>query len=47
MFTLSIKIERKPRKLKEITSVSCFHCGKSFTMHIKNIRTANYCSTCK
>jgi len=49
MFTLSVKIgfTRKPRKQKELTSVSCHHCGKTYTMHIKNIRATNYCSTCK
>jgi hypothetical protein len=52
MFHISVKIgitrkPRKPRKQKELTSVACHHCGKVYTMHIKNIRASNYCTTCK
>lgn len=45
MFTVSIKIGFT-RKEKEITDVACHHCGKTYSISIKNIRATNYCTTC-
>jgi hypothetical protein len=41
---LIIKIERKER---ESIETSCFHCGKNLTVHQKNVRAFNFCSSCK
>ena len=43
---LIIKIERE-KKEREFVDTSCFHCGKQITIHQRNLRTVNFCSTCK
>ena len=43
---LIIKIERE-KKEREFVDTSCFHCGKQITIHQRNLRAVNFCSTCK
>ena len=46
MYALGLEI-RKDRREKKYSMVSCFHCGKTFFISKENIRTYNYCTTCK
>ena len=44
---LIIKIERGQPKEREFVDTSCFHCGRNLTVHKRNIRAVNFCSSCK
>ena len=35
------------KKEKIFVLFNCYHCGTPFFVHIKNIRTVNYCTACK
>jgi len=48
MLKVTVKIENveKPYDENKVVNISCFHCGKSYSIVQKEIRAANYCGSC-
>lgn len=49
MFLLGLEIrkDRQDRKEKNLSMVSCYHCGRVISVTKENLRVANFCSSCR
>jgi redox-regulated HSP33 family molecular chaperone len=49
MFKITVKVENveKPYDENKLVDIVCFHCSRTYSLAQKEIRAANYCSSCR
>jgi hypothetical protein len=36
-----------PKEVSDSVTIICNHCSRQYTTAVENLRTSNYCGTCK